>query len=129
MITIYHNPRCSKSREGLQILEDSKEDFKVVKYLDDPLSFQELTALIGTIGIQPIELVRKNEKIWKDNFKEKNLTKTDIVKAMVENPKLIERPIVVTNYGAVIGRPSEKIKELLDKPKNDPHLANPINKK
>ena len=127
MIKIYHNPKCSKSREGLQILQDSGKEFEVVKYLDNPLSFQQLTALIGSIGLQPIELVRKNESIWKENYKGKDLSKADIVKAMVDNPKLIERPIVVTDYGAVIGRPSEKIKELLDKPKTDPHLVHPKN--
>mgnify|MGYP005999975469 CR=1 FL=1 len=110
MITIYHNPRCSKSRDGVKVLEESGKEFKTVKYLDDNLSFQELTELIGKIGIQPIDLVRKNEKICK----------TDIVNAMVNNPKLIERPIVVTDYGAVIGRPSEKIEELLDKPNQEP---------
>lgn len=123
MITIYHNPRCRKSREGLQILEDSGEDFNVVKYLDNRLSFQQLTALIGRIGIQPIDLVRKNEKLWKDEYKDKNLSKADIVNAMVENPKLIERPIVIAEYGAVIGRPPEKIKALLQKPKEDPHIS------
>lgn len=119
MTTIYHNPRCSKSREGLQILEKSNEEFEVVKYLDDPLSFQQLTEIIGKIGIQPIELVRKNEKIWKDEYKGKDLSKTQIVQAMVDNPKLIERPIVVTEHGAVIGRPSSEIQDLLDKPEQD----------
>ena len=119
MITIYHNPRCSKSRDGVKVLEESGKEFKTVKYLDDNLSFQELTEIIGKIGIQPIDLVRKNEKIWKEDYKGKDLSKTDIVNAMVNNPKLIERPIVVTDYGAVIGRPSEKIEELLDKPNQE----------
>ena len=66
MITIYHNPRCSKSRDGVKVLEESGKEFKTVKYLDDNLSFQELTEIIGKIGIQPIDLVRKNEKIWKE---------------------------------------------------------------
>lgn len=119
MTTIYHNPRCSKSREGLQLLEDSGVEFDVVKYLDDKLSFQQLTEVIGKLGIQPIELVRKTEAIWKENYKGKDLSKGDIVKAMVEHPKLIERPIVVTENGAVIGRPATAITQLLNKTKQD----------
>ena len=110
---IYHNPRCSKSRQGLAILEESGTDFEVVKYLDNPPTFQEMTMIIHQLGIAPIELVRKNEAIWKENYKGKELNDEQIIKAMVENPKLIERPIVVTDHKAVIGRPPENIKTLL----------------
>ena len=114
MITIYHNPRCSKSREGLQILEDSGKNFKVVKYLDEPVSEAKLKEIIGLLNIKPIDLVRKNEAIWKSDYKGKNLTDSQIISAMVINPKLIERPIVVNDKQAVIGRPSEKIKSLIE---------------
>lgn len=113
MIKIYHNPRCRKSREGLAILEKSGKEFEIVKYLDDIPTEKELSVIIDKLNIKPIELVRKNEKIWKENFKGKELSEKDIVKAMLENPKLIERPIVINNDKAVIGRPSEKIKEII----------------
>lgn len=113
MIKIYHNPRCRKSREGLQILEESGKEFEVVKYLDTPPSYIELAAIIGKLGYHAIDLVRTNEQIWKDNFKGKDLTDEEIIQAMVDNPKLIERPIVIHDNTAVIGRPPEKIKEVL----------------
>ncbi|MGC6430688.1 MAG: arsenate reductase (glutaredoxin) [Jejuia sp.] len=113
MITIYHNNRCIKSREGLEILENSGNEFQVVKYLEDVPSEEELKAIIEKLGIKPIELVRKNEAIWKSDFKGKELSDDAIIKAMVENPKLIERPIVINGNTAVIGRPPQKILEIL----------------
>ncbi|PCH49026.1 MAG: arsenate reductase (glutaredoxin) [Flavobacteriaceae bacterium] len=110
---IYHNPRCSKSRQGLAILENSKNPFEVIKYLDKPFAQEELAELIMLLGIKPIDLVRKNEAIWKENYKGKTLSDTEIITAMVENPKLIERPIVVNKGKAVIGRPPEIIKTIL----------------
>ncbi|WP_158838480.1 arsenate reductase (glutaredoxin) [Polaribacter sp. L3A8] len=109
MIKIYHNPRCSKSRQGLEVLENSKKEFEVVKYLEEIPSEKELTEIIKLLGITPIQLVRKTEKIWKEEFKGKELSDTDIIKAMIENPKLIERPIVINGNKAVIGRPTEAI--------------------
>ena len=97
MLKIYHNPRCSKSRQGIAILEESGKDFETVKYLDDVLSVTDLTEIISLLGITPLELVRKNEKIWKENYKGKELSDAQIIQAMVDNPKLIERPIVVHN--------------------------------
>ncbi len=113
MIQIYHNPRCSKSRQGVAILEESKVDFKVIKYLDTPLSEKDVSEIIHLLKISPIDLVRKNEKIWKELFKGKELSDAEIIKAMVENPKLIERPIVVNKDKAVIGRPPESISDIL----------------
>ncbi|WP_428742471.1 arsenate reductase (glutaredoxin) [Tenacibaculum sp.] len=113
MIKIYHNPRCSKSRQGLEIVENSTKEFEVVKYLDNVPSEKELKEIISLLGISPIQLVRKNEQIWKDNFKGKELSDAEIIKAMVENPKLIERPIVINGGKAVIGRPPETIKEII----------------
>ncbi|WP_242204588.1 arsenate reductase (glutaredoxin) [Aestuariivivens insulae] len=113
MITIYHNPRCTKSRQGLQILEDSGKSFETVKYLEETLSAKALEALIKTLGIKPMDLVRKNEAIWKENYKGKALTDAEIINAMVENPKLIERPIVVNGNKAVVGRPPERILEII----------------
>ncbi|TYA71818.1 arsenate reductase (glutaredoxin) [Seonamhaeicola marinus] len=113
MIKIYHNNRCSKSRLGLGILEESGKAFEIVKYLEQVPSIEELTAIIEVLGIPPIELVRKNEAIWKQEFKGKELSNEDIIKAMVNNPKLIERPIVINGKKAVIGRPAEKILDII----------------
>ena len=113
MITILHNPRCSKSREGLSILERSGKDFKVIKYLDDPISIDTLKHIISLLGIAPIELIRKNEAIWKSKFKNMTLSDDDIINAMIENPKLIERPIVKNGNKAVVGRPTERIQEIV----------------
>ena len=110
---IYHNPRCSKSRQGLAILEESKLKFEVINYLKTPTSKEELTEIISLLDISPIDLVRKNEAIWKENYKGKELTDSEIITAMIENPKLIERPIVINNGKAVIGRPPEIIKSIL----------------
>ncbi|CAL2083769.1 arsenate reductase (glutaredoxin) [Tenacibaculum sp. 190524A05c] len=113
MIKIYHNPRCSKSRQGLAILEESGKDFTVVKYLDDQLTKEELNEIIQLLAISPMELVRKNEKIWKENYKGKDLSDSEIITAMIENPKLIERPIVVNKSKAIVGRPPENITSIL----------------
>ena len=112
-ITIYHNPRCRKSREGLQLLQNKNIHPVIRFYLDKPLSNSELTNLISQLKIEPIDLVRKSESIWKTDFKGKNLTPNQIIEAMVAHPKLIERPIVVNNGKAVIGRPAEKILDIL----------------
>ncbi|WBX75141.1 arsenate reductase (glutaredoxin) [Tenacibaculum ovolyticum] len=109
MIKIYHNNRCSKSRCGLEILENSGKEFEVVKYLENIPTENELKEIINLLNITPIQLVRKNEKIWKEEFKGKELSDADIIQAMITNPKLIERPIVINGTKAVIGRPSENI--------------------
>lgn len=113
MITVYHNPRCSKSRDGICFLDELNEHYEVIKYLDEGISVDVLTDLIAKLNIKPIELVRVKEKIWIDNFKNKILTDTEIIQIMSENPKLIERPIVIKNNKAVIARPTEKIKEII----------------
>jgi len=113
MTTIYHNPRCSKSRQCLAILEEKNEDLNIIKYLDTPLSEEKLSKIIDLLGIKPIDLVRKNEAIWKQEFKDKPLTENDLIRTMCEYPKLIERPIVIKNNKAIIGRPPEKVIDIL----------------
>lgn len=113
MIKIYHNPRCSKSREGLCILNDLKKDVEVINYIENPLTFDEIKKIISLLNIKPIELVRTKEAIWKEEFKGKDLSDDEIIQAMTDNPKLIERPIVVNENKAVIARPSEKINEII----------------
>ncbi len=113
MMKIYHNPRCTKSRQGLQHLENSGVEFEVVRYLEDIPTKDELKQIITYLGITPLELVRKNEAVWKESYKGKTLSDDEIIAAMVENPKLIERPIVIKDGKAVIGRPTENIDTLL----------------
>ena len=113
MIKIYHNPRCSKSRQGVQVLENSGKEFQILKYLENVPSKKELKSIINLLDITPIQLVRITEKIWKEEFKGKELTDIEIIKAMIANPKLIERPIVINNKKAVIGRPPENILSII----------------
>jgi arsenate reductase len=113
MIKIYHNPRCRKSREGLAILENSGKEFEIVKYLETIPSLKELTEIIHLLDITPIQLVRKTEKIWKENYKGKEMLDADIIEAIRAHPKLIERPIVINKEKAVIGRPPENINTII----------------
>ena len=113
MIKIYHNPRCKKSREGLAILENAGKEFKIIKYLENILTETELQEIIQLLGISPIQLVRKTEKVWKENFKGVEMSDLEIIKAMVAHPKLIERPIVINNKKAVLGRPPENINTII----------------
>ena len=113
MLTIYHNNRCSKSREGLCFLETLNQPFEVINYLDNIPTFKELAAIIKKLNIKPIELVRIKETIWIENFKGKTLSDKEIIEAMIKFPKLIERPIVINGDKAVVARPTELIKEVL----------------
>ncbi len=113
MIQIYHNNRCSKSRQGLDILEASGKEFNVVDYLKAPPTVAELTKVISLLGIEALDLVRKNEAIWKSDYKGKTFSNQELIGIMVNNPKLIERPIVIANNTAVIGRPPECILDIL----------------
>lgn len=113
MITIYHNPRCGKSRECLAFIQNSNLEYEIVKYLDNPLSFEELSDIIQKLNIEPIALIRTNESIWKENFKSKNLSNQQIIQTMVDFPILMERPIAVKGSKAVIARPFDKINDIL----------------
>lgn len=113
MITIYHKPQCSKSREGLQLLEGLDLPFETVKYLDTPLSKEELKELIKKLGIKPIELVRTKEDLWKEKYAGRKLTGAQVIAALAKHPNLMERPIVVNGDKAVIARPAERVKEVL----------------
>lgn len=110
---IYHNPRCRKSRETLQLIEDKGATVEIVEYLKDIPSISELKEVLGKLNMKASEIVRKGEAIYKENFKGKDLSEEEWLKALVENPKLIERPIVVKGDKAVIGRPPENVEELL----------------
>lgn len=113
MIQILHNPRCGKSREGLAILEASGKEFEIIKYLENNPSKDELKIIIKKLNFEPLKLVRQNETIWKENFKDKELSNDEIIDAMVSNPILIERPIVINGNKAVIGRPPLEISTII----------------
>ncbi|MCF6347500.1 MAG: arsenate reductase (glutaredoxin) [Flavobacteriaceae bacterium] len=110
---IFHNSRCSKSRQGLELLENSNQNFEIVDYQNNPPTIKELKEILNMLGFTPIQLVRKNEAVWKENYKGKELNDDEIIEAMCNNPKLIERPIVIKGNKAVLGRPPENIKQLL----------------
>ncbi len=113
MIKIYHNNRCRKSREGLALLEESNQEFEIVHYLEQPPSPEELRALLLKLDLRPDQLIRKNEAVWKEQFKGKQLSDDALIVAMSQYPKLIERPIVVKGDKAVLGRPASTILDLL----------------
>ncbi|MBI2280757.1 MAG: arsenate reductase (glutaredoxin) [Bacteroidetes bacterium] len=109
---IYHNPRCSKSRETLEIIQKKGLEIEIIDYLVKPPTIKELEEIISLLKINPEDLVRKSEDIYKEKFKGKKITQQEWVKIMVEHPKLIERPIVISGNKAIIGRPPEKVIEL-----------------
>jgi arsenate reductase len=111
--TIYHNPKCSKSRATLALLEERGVTPKVVEYLKTPPTAQELEALVVKLGIEPEQLVRKGEEIFKREYAGRTLTRAQWIAAMVRDPILIERPIVVAGGRAVLGRPPENALALL----------------
>lgn len=110
---IYHNPRCSKSRQTLQILQDKNVEVEIVEYLKDLPTKDELSNIIKTLGISPLQLIRKGEADYKENFKGKDLSDSEWIDAMIQYPKLIERPIVVKDNKAVLGRPPENVLDLI----------------
>jgi len=114
-ITIYHNPRCSKSRQTLSILEDKGMDIEIIEYLQTPPDAATLQALIKKLGITPKDLLRKGEEEFKQaGLDKKNVTDEEIIQAMLKYPKLIERPIVVNNDKAALGRPPENVLAILE---------------
>lgn len=113
MTKIYHNPRCSKSRQTLALLEEKHEEIEIIEYLKSSPSKSDLTALVTMLGISPLALIRKGEKVFKEQYKGKDLTDSDWIEAMVAHPILIERPIVVKDGKAAIGRPIEKVIDIL----------------
>jgi arsenate reductase len=112
-ITIYHNPKCSKSRAALALLVERGIEPKIVEYLRTPPTADELRAIVAMLGINPEQLVRKGEQVYKDLHAGKTLTDIQWIEAMVANPILIERPIVVHGKRAVVGRPPENVERLL----------------
>ena len=109
MIKIYHNSRCKKSRAGLQHLEKKGEAFEVVEYLKTPIDEKELGDVLAKLNLKPQELVRTQEELYKKELKGRQFTDAEWIKLLVENPKLIKRPIVVKGYKAVWADPPEEM--------------------
>ncbi|MCF6194672.1 MAG: arsenate reductase (glutaredoxin) [Kangiellaceae bacterium] len=111
---IYHNPRCSKSRQTLALLEENKVDLEIIEYLNHPPSASELADVILLLGIEPRELMRKGEPEYKESgLNNSELSNQQQIKLMIANPKVIERPIVIGNGKAAIGRPPESVLNIL----------------
>ena len=113
MLKIYHNPRCSKSRGCLAFLETLGQPFEVVKYMENPLSENEVRHLIDQLNIAPIELVRRKESLWIEHYKHKDLSADEIITILANHPVLIERPIVLNGNKAVIARPIENVADIV----------------
>lgn len=113
-VTIYHNPRCSKSRATLQLLTDNSIEPEIIDYLKTPPDAKTLDTLLKKLGMEPRDLMRKNEAEYKENhMDDESLSRDELIQAMIDNPKLIERPIVVSNTKAAIGRPPENVLDIL----------------
>ena len=113
MIQIFHNSRCGKSRNCLAFIENSEKEFEIIKYLENPPTIAELTIILKKLNFKPIELVRQKESIWIEKYKNKPMTNDAIIKAMVENPILIERPILIDGNKAYIARDLNTLNNLI----------------
>jgi arsenate reductase (glutaredoxin) len=113
MYKVYHNTRCKKSRAGLQYLQDKGLEVEIIEYLKNPLSVAELTDIFAKLGRKPSEMIRKQEAIFKSDFKGKNFTEDEWIRIIAENPKLLNRPIIVRGNKAVWGDPVENIEGVL----------------
>jgi arsenate reductase len=114
-LTVYHNPRCRKSREAIQYLQDKGLSFDIVKYLEQSFDKNTLGEVLKKIEKKPSEILRKNEVLWKKEYASKDLSEDQILQLLVKQPKLIERPIVTTTYKGVLARPIENLMEFLNK--------------
>jgi arsenate reductase (glutaredoxin) len=113
MIQVYHNARCSKSRECLAFLDSSNTEYEVINYLETPPTVDELKSIIKKMGVKPIELVRQKEALWIEKFMDKKMTGAALIKAMVKYPVLIERPIAVNGDNAIIARPIASVQKII----------------
>ena len=110
---IFHNPRCSKSRETLKLLQEKGQEPEIIEYLKTPPSAAELKKILKQLGLKPEEIIRKGESIYKEKYKNKEFKTDEWIKILVENPVMIERPIVISSKGAALGRPPENVLSIL----------------
>lgn len=115
-LTVYHNPRCRKSREAIQYLEDKGVSFDIIKYLEQSFDKNTLDQVLKKIDMKPSEILRKNETLWKKEFSSKKWSEEQILNLLVEHPNLIERPIVTHSTSGVLARPLENLIEFLQQP-------------
>ena len=113
MIKIYHNPKCKKSREGLKYLQEKGIDIEIVNYIKEGITEQELSEIVMKLNIKPANIVRTQEELYRKELKGRNFTDREWIKILSENPRLIERPIVMAKHKAVIAQPPDKADELL----------------
>ncbi len=114
-ITIWHNPKCSKSRAAMEILEQNRCEVEVVKYLEINPDETQIKTILKMLGITPRELMRQKEDLYKEMKLKEETDGNKLITAMAQNPKLIERPIIIKNGSAIIGRPTDRIAEFLNK--------------
>lgn len=110
---IYHNPRCSKSRQTLQLINDAGAEVEIIEYLKDIPTAEELKTILMQLNLSPKDILRKGEAVYKEKFKNSDFNDDEWLKVMIEYPKLIERPIVVKGNKAVLGRPPENVLDLI----------------
>jgi arsenate reductase len=110
---IYHNPRCSKSRETLQLIKDAGVNVEIVEYLNDIPTAEDLETILMKLNLKPTDILRKGEAVYKEKFKNSNFNDDEWIKIMIEYPKLIERPIVVKGNKAILGRPPQNVLDLI----------------
>ena len=112
MLKIYHNPRCRKSRETLQLIKDRGEAVEIIEYLNEIPTIETLKSVLKKLGLKPLDIVRRGEAVFKENFKGKDYSDEEWLKILHENPKVIERPIVVKGDKAIVGRPPDNVQQL-----------------
>ncbi|MEY8702825.1 arsenate reductase family protein [Francisella philomiragia] len=111
---IYHNPKCSKSRQAKQVLDQNNINYDTHLYLDNPLSVKEIKGLLTKLKLSITDIIRTKEAVWKENFKDGEFTSDELIEIVASNPKLLERPIIEHNDFAVVARSDEKIQEILN---------------
>ena len=111
---IYHNPWCSKSRQTLTLIQEKEKEVEIIEYLENPPKFEDLELILVKLAISPIDLIRHKEEVWKEEYKGKKLKDDEMIQAIVNHPKIMERPIVINGMKAIIGSPPENVLEIID---------------
>ena len=112
-VTIYHNARCSKSRQCMALLNEKGIEPEVIEYIKAPITKVDMTTLLQKLGLNALDIIRKNESIWKENYKGKEMSEDELMDAMLNYPQLMERPIVTKGNNARVGRPPENVLEIV----------------
>ncbi len=115
MIKVYHNPRCGKSRNCLAFLDNNNQEYKIIKYLDETPSAEELKTLLEKLNLKPMDIIRQKEKVWIENYKNQEISDEALIQAMINHPILIERPILIKDNEAIIARDMDKIEAFFQK--------------